>query len=278
VDGIELEDTVAHFDTLKGDVEIVASNRSCVYSPKFAAVRQVRRVHENEVHSIAASSGAYQATAEHVLEEETGAVKQPIGAVRAVGTAIGMRVEQHDRGILVDDVDQPLEKRNQLLPYENMELVLTGELDISDGPKLIESAGAALAWSTVTMAQVTIDNGVAFERTGVRQGQEAVVYEMPKGKPRLRLVKLASECAAASGEKVQFTIRFDNIGDEPIGNVTIIDLLTTRLEYVDKSQSCTVDGEFFTEDERDALKLKWEIDEPLDPGQGGVIRFECIVR
>ena len=38
---------------------------------------------------------------------------------------------------------------------------------------------------------------------------------------------------AQPGEEVEFTLRFDNVGDRVIGNVTIIDSLTTRLEYVD---------------------------------------------
>ena len=54
----------------------------------------------------------------------------------------------------------------------------------------------------------------------------------PPGNPRLRLVKVASTPFAKPGEEVDFTLRFDNVGNQPIGNVTILDSLSTRLEYV----------------------------------------------
>ena len=60
-----------------------------------------------------------------------------------------------------------------------------------------------------------------------------IVYQTDEpGDPRLRLIKCARKRNALPGEEVEFTLRFDNIGDQVIGNVTIIDNLTTRLEYV----------------------------------------------
>ena len=84
---------------------------------------------------------------------------------------------------------------------------------------------------------------------------------------------------ARPGEIVEFTIRFDNVGDQVIGNVTVIDNLTTRLEYVDGSQSCTLKANFSSsENQGDSLTLRWEIVEPMKVGEGGVIRFQCRVR
>ena len=40
VDGLEQEDTVAHYDTLDGRVVVQPSNRVCIYAPRFAAVRR----------------------------------------------------------------------------------------------------------------------------------------------------------------------------------------------------------------------------------------------
>ena len=47
VRGLELEDTVAIYDTLDGQTKIKPSNRVCLYSPRFAAVRHVASVIEN---------------------------------------------------------------------------------------------------------------------------------------------------------------------------------------------------------------------------------------
>ena len=77
---------------------------------------------------------------------------------------------------------------------------------------------------------------------------------------------------------MDFTIRFHNTGTEAIGNVTIIDSLSPRLEYVDKSQETSMKVDFFTKpNDGESLELRWEIVEPLEPGDGGVIRFRCKV-
>jgi hypothetical protein len=61
--------------------------------------------------------------------------------------------------------------------------------------------------------------------------------------------------------------------------VTIIDNLTTRLEYVPGSAQSTLGADFFTlENEGESLVLRWEIRDPLEKGQGGIIRFQCRVR
>ena len=61
------------------------------------------------------------------------------------------------------------------------------------------------------------------------------------------MVKVASTPFAKPGEEVDFTIRFDNIGNQPIGNVTILDSLSTRLEYVPQSAQCSVEAKFSTQ-------------------------------
>jgi uncharacterized repeat protein (TIGR01451 family) len=93
------------------------------------------------------------------------------------------------------------------------------------------------------------------------------------------VIKVASTNVALPGEIVDFTIRFDNIGDQKIGNVTLIDNLTTRLEYVEGTAQASRKAEFFTEvNEQDSLVLRWEFAEPLGPGEGGLVRFHCRVR
>ncbi len=95
----------------------------------------------------------------------------------------------------------------------------------------------------------------------------------------MRVCKVASTKQAKPGDFVEFTIRFDNVGDAAIGNVTLIDNLTTRLEYVDGSAKASREADFFSSpNEGDSLVLRWEFAEPLDPGHGGLVRFKCRVR
>jgi hypothetical protein len=64
-----------------------------------------------------------------------------------------------------------------------------------------------------------------------------------------------------------------------VGNVTIIDHLTQRLEYVQGSAECSLPANFIaTDDEGESLILRWEITDPIKPGEGGIIRFQCRVR
>jgi uncharacterized repeat protein (TIGR01451 family) len=95
----------------------------------------------------------------------------------------------------------------------------------------------------------------------------------------LRLCKLASRSHALPGEEVEFTLRFDNVGDQVIGNVTIVDNLATRFEYIPESAQSSVDANFVTEPNTGGSTiLRWEISNPVEPGQGGVLRFRVRVR
>ncbi|MFN9540552.1 MAG: DUF11 domain-containing protein, partial [Planctomycetota bacterium] len=75
------------------------------------------------------------------------------------------------------------------------------------------------------------------------------------------------------------TISCENVGARKIGNVTIIDNLTTRLEYVPDSAQCSLDADFSSErNAADSLVLRWDVKQTLDVGQSGLIRFKCRVR
>jgi uncharacterized repeat protein (TIGR01451 family) len=125
---------------------------------------------------------------------------------------------------------------------------------------------------------VLLDNRQAVAHVGVQTAGTVYLLVEPNN-PKLRLVKLASTDAAHPGEEVEFTLRFDNVGDRVVGNVTILDSLATRLEYVEGSQKCSLDAQFEARaNDGESLKLRWQITEPLKPGQGGVIQFRCRVR
>jgi len=61
--------------------------------------------------------------------------------------------------------------------------------------------------------------------------------------------------------------------------VTLVDNLTNRLQYVQGTAECSLDAKFIhTDNDASSLTLRWEVDKPLEPGKGGVIRFKCRVR
>ena len=65
-----------------------------------------------------------------------------------------------------------------------------------------------------------------------------------------------------------------------MGNVTIIDHLMPRLEFVEGSAESSVPAEFKTEQKlpEESLVLRWEITDVLKVNQGGIIRFQARVR
>lgn len=279
VRGLDQEDTVAHYDTVDGRVQVTPSNKVPIYAPRFAAVRQL---HGAEMHlSRERLAEADRRTRLQSQDRRTPpvAAAQPVQVVREHNLRSPVLMRDQTRGLPIAMSLLPHGFERNFLPYEDLSIIKRGQYDASEKARLAERTRAALTWTTDQMAQAVIDGVVAHLAEKTVKPGETLQYEMPPGKPRLRLVKVASKSEAAPGEEVDFTLRFDNVGDQKIGNVTIVDSLTTRLEFVEGSTSCTLPAKFGTQDnEADSLVLRWEIDEPLEPGQGGVIRFKCRLR
>ena len=146
-------------------------------------------------------------------------------------------------------------------------------------PYLARGAQAAITWSHVQAVQIILDRKGAMAVVQNQNAETVYTVDEPPANPKLRIIKLASTSDALPGEEVWFTIRFDNVGNQMIGNVTIIDSLSTRLEYVEGSAQCSREATFSTQpNEGDSLVVRCELAQPLDVGKGGIIRFCCRVR
>jgi uncharacterized repeat protein (TIGR01451 family) len=278
VDGLEPEDAVAHYDTLDGRVVVAPSNRVCIYAPRFAAVRRVESLQAHERRQLI----------DVALEETTpssSADAQPVVAsTQRTGVAIDLGRQPailfrgREQATEMAQAIAPGEFYNTLGPYANLEIVRSGQLDGSEQALVKRSVEAAVAWNGDQSAQVVFSNQQAVAVVGLKQ--PGIVYQTDEpGNPRLRLVKLASTGHALPGEEVEFTLRFDNIGDQTIGNVTVVDNLTTRLEYVANSAKSTVEAGFASvPNGAGSTVLRWEIKQPLKPSDGGVLQFKCRVR
>ena len=256
------------------------SNEVCLYSPRFGAVRQVvgLMADEERQQTRRRPQSAKARRPDHP-PDSGGSAKQNIqaGDQIAARPPVAMRSKQGD-GVMSSDVG-PRGFQNAFKPYENLAIIRLGMFEESEMPLLARGSTAAIAWSHTQAVQVILDHQGAMAE--VKYDNAASVYTVatPPGNPRLRLVKLASTAFAKPGEEVDFTIRFDNVGDQPIGNVTILDSLSTRLEYVPDSAQCSVEAKFSTQpNEGDSVVVRCEVAKPLDPGQGGILRFRCRVR
>lgn len=279
VHGLHTEDTVAHFDTLDGRTIVEPSNRVQIYAPRFGAVRQVL--------GLAADEQAYRAAGVMQPEQLAGPTTlQVVGTgsqhQQAVGERgvklVGIQRSRQGDGV-VSEAQGPLAFQDQLLPFENLDIIRRGVMESAETAWLAKGVQAADAWATTQAVQVVLDHQAAKAEVQTEALQDVFTITTPKGKPRLRVVKIASEHFAKPGDEVAFTIRFDNVGNQVIGNVTILDNLTTRLEYLADSAQCSLDANFFTEpNEGGSVVLRAELIEPLEPGTGGVLRFRCRVR
>lgn len=278
VRGIDTEDTVAHYDTRGGETVVTHSNCVCIYAPRFAAVRHTTAPLIEQHQQYAAGVDLPLAASTQDLAEGPKSVNQPVQAQRNLAFTPPYAFLERNLALGLEDV-QPVQGIDfDLLPYENLAIIREGRLEASEKARLAELTNAAKIWEAYEGVEVLIGGKAANEIVSDVLPQEVIRYET-FGKPCLQIVKIANKQNALPGDIVEFTLRFDNVGDETVGNVTILDSLTTRLEYVPDSAQCTRDADFFVvPNEGDSLILRWEIKEPLEVGQGGIIRFQCRVR
>ncbi len=278
VKGLHLEDTIAHYDTLEGETMVAASNRVCVYAPRFGSVRLILGVDafEGKDSLIRHDVPVKVETEEERLAANT--TMQQLQTIRAIGSKRSSTQQGNSPGLLIAGDVGVIEAEGGFKPYENFRVLRDGQYKIAESAKLTEQTEAATIWTLDKGIQIVIDGTPAEVASGDARAEATFTIDH-ESNPGLRIVKVASACAAKPGEFVEFTLRFDNVGNEPLGNVTIIDNLTTRLEYVEDSQISSHPARFLTEtNEGNSLVLRWEILDPVATGDGGTIRFKCRVR
>ena len=278
VSGLDLEDTIAHYDTVDGRTVVTPSNDVCIYAPRFAAVRKIVRTSEDEELLVMQSVDLPLPPLTNQLTNVPTPVHSPIPLQTDIGLRGALAVRHRTRGLDILHALPVAELAKNFQIHEDFQIVRIGIHDKHERPALEEFVQAAKTWTDQLAPEVMVEAEPAIVETTVERPE--LLYRIDlEGEPRIRIVKLASQKSALPGEVIIFTLRFDNIGDQTIGNVTIMDNLTTRLEYIPDSAECDLKAEFFTDPNKgESLALRWEIQEPLKSGHGGIIRFRCRVR
>lgn len=279
VRGVDLEDTIVHFDTLDGKRKVTESNRVPIYSPRFAAILKVYGLivsHQNESYMGVANE---QSTNKREFVDVVGKSTQqlqPLGAIRSMAAST---FRDRIKGLGADNFVSPRTYVSNLKLYEDFQIVKLGHMKNTESIRMDIGLQAAQEWDHYTAVQVVVENKQTNVAQRIQNAQELKTYKPQPGSSKVRIIKLASKSDAKPGEEVEFTIRFDNVGTKTVGNVTIIDNLTPRLELVKGTSECDTKHNFLTTvNEKNSLLLRWEIVDPLAPGKGGVIRFKCRVR
>lgn len=293
VDQLEPEDTVAHFDTIDGRTLVSPSNRVHVYSPRFVSVRQVSGLERNDGRlQVTAALNTQEVDRNYSHVQSTRKTQQDSKAAYARKNADPGRMNVKNVPSGLDGGQSLMENNVQVQAIAYASLMTQAKLDGLDMLQIAEGSRVALTWTGKQGVHVRINSSPAYKMVGAEGPAEFFAIENGNTEADLRLIKIASSDTAQPGEIIEFMIRFDNIGTQPIGNVTILDSLSSRLELVPESAMSSKEASFKIESpefntgapfdpQRDTGNyriLRWEITEPMKPLDYGVIKFKCIVR
>ena len=276
---LDREDTVAHFDTVDGAILVEPSNQVQIYSPRFGSVRQILGPRESDQRTTLFNIQTDQKIVQHIKSEgiDIRSQEEKASFTRAQDRAVGVNARTLPQS--ASDEKAAMVANQQTKLGSMMAAITHSEIGADDKAALMDGAAAAQSWGEVQGVAVSLDN--INVGTNVYVDGPSVIYSVKDDTKtsKLRLIKIASKNAAKPGELIEFTIRFENIGDQVIGNVTILDNLSSRLTYLENSAKSSHVGEFLVEtNEQGSLVLRWEITDPLEPGEFGIVQFIGKVR
>jgi|GEM_PF-1838203 uncharacterized repeat protein (TIGR01451 family) len=280
VDNLDSEDAVVHYHTLEGELVIQPTNRIPIYAPRFGSVRRM--------------DGMIQLKA----QEKLAGYDRPTGLIqsdRTTGTHDLLQQEQLQHNLVARSTTT-FREQTQSLGLNNRHGALedSGRAKLSEGvgrdawvealnsekPRLGASIDRPQTGLIKQQPQLTQDRITPAQKAASRGPGSLETYQLRDGKSLLEITKSSTTGAVQPGDTITFTIRFKNVGTLAVGNVTIVDHLTSRLEYVEQSQQSSMASDFFaiTSSQEGSTILRWEINEPLEVGEGGEVTFECLVR
>ena len=276
--GLQPEDTIVHYTTEAGDIEIKASNKVCLYAPRFLSVRKItgalaggRAIGAAQFDKPVGATGIDQPLPGLVMSDTTelahADVARRIDAMR-----------ERIRGVPVESVLQLEQATDVMAALVGLTIAELNELRDDEKAVLEQFAQAAITWALDESLEVVIEDLEAPTLTRDESLQGLTIYEFPDA-GRLQICKLADRTDALPGEFVHFAIRVENVGDSAVDHVVLTDNLTTRLEYVDGSQTCSGGAEFESfANNGQSLRLQWKLTDKLRVGESVTIRFKCKVR
>jgi uncharacterized repeat protein (TIGR01451 family) len=276
--GLDREDTIGHFETIDGVTKVTSSNRVCIYSPRFAAVRKLSQSYSTTETARVGSMNERIETRTSSRKQASSITKQQLQLQANRGATHAGNIVDQTRGIVAENTLVPSGFRAGFAAFENLQLMRIGKHRASESARLSLGMQAAGVWDDIRGLQVAERNIQPVIARDPQRVQEIRSVDS-ETTSQLRLCKIASKLAAEPGEEIEFSIRFDNIGAAIINKVTIIDNLTTRLEYIPDSAECSMPAEFVAEEnDGGSLVLSWKVTDPIQVGSGGLIRFRCRVR
>ncbi|MDO4583629.1 MAG: hypothetical protein Q4D62_05940 [Planctomycetia bacterium] len=274
------EGTYLFYNSPEGRETVQTTDPVSLYAPRFRAVRQVMDL---SVDSQIVQTGDIANPVEiHFQQYNTGpgTAKQQVQANQEKGKTVmtqlasGQSTGEVDGGLVAKAYTQ-----DAVAAQEGTLIEGVREVDGKMSAWISEGMDRANTWTQNEELQVFIDKVSAA--VSVKNESVPSIYTVQEGdkKPQMKIYKVASRSAANPGETVDFTIFFENVGPVPVGNVVLVDNLSARLEILEDSAESSVDALFSYEpNESGSLVLRWEVTQPLSPGEKGAVKFRCVVR
>jgi uncharacterized repeat protein (TIGR01451 family) len=276
---LDTEDTVLEYTDRTGVERMKASNRVCIYAPRFASVRTVSRPQEE--HSTNEVAGLDQlATTRGIHTKLT--IANEVQRDMMGGVVVRSRVsglESESTFATTAQLRAPSINEKLLNVYQALTFVRLGRMDESERARLSGGIQAAALWTREQFPIISAKTDMAIEGHFEQAAGALTIVEEKEESENLRIVKLADKQTALPGDVIQFTIRYDNLGGREVHYVRIVDNLTPRLQYVEDSATSDRAGRLVLQDNGEGSQiLIWEMDEPLKGKSGGVVTFNARVR
>ena len=280
--GFDTEDTVAKYKDHTGDARTSPSNRVAVYAPRFGSVRTVTGLQADT--KVDKAAGARDS-------QSIGNIKTGNAAQENVHDTILSGLESRNRVDGMESATPPMQARRTDSVEQNRKVdeghegryySSHGSMERHEGFVLQQQIQNAMAWTRDQYPVLTASTTNANQIKATFKVQQTIGLEDErKTKGNIHVVKLADHEMAQTGDTITFTIRFENTGDFDVYDVSIVDNLTPRLEYLSGTASIDAQhpGEVLVEDNGEGSSiLTFTLDQPLKGHDRGEITFEARVR
>jgi uncharacterized repeat protein (TIGR01451 family) len=278
-EGLDSEDAVVEYRDSAGRPHIVPTNRVAIYSPRFGAVGTATGLEAGV--TVTGSLAAVDARRGEGVRN-----RQAVGDHEQRLPLESMRVRSRADGF--DNQQREAAAHGSTLLSENLEMAGTIE-DVQKikAPEMRQAQIAKIARLRQNAIRWTRDQFPVIRATV--SGAEQVTVKFVPGevvgiddhrKPgRIEIVKLADRQTAEPGETVTFRIEYENTGDLPLTEVTLIDNLTPRLGFIPETASSSRPAILGVDDNGEgSVILSWKLKEALPGRTKGFVTFKAKVR
>ncbi len=282
VGGIDPRDTVVAFDIgKKGRIEprVLPTNVVCIYAPRFAEVRTTTGPNQTvdiqhlntDKHLTKYSAYDNRAWAKKLVQNQDAQLTQDRARAMGVKGRIFPDEKSNNRGATAVAGGQmtvtDLQLQSSELARNRQKVGQLKEKIRLDG---IKTAEGPVVTGIAESASESVRVWAPHQMTGV---------EVPPDRPGLAVIKRVSAAEAEPGDTVTYVIFYRNMGNTPITNVSIVDSLLPRLEYV-KGTSRGPEGTAFSAamNRVGSTELRWILPAALPPGAAGHVSFNATIR